>query len=154
MVSENPQNADRRHTGELGPELRQAVEDVLSQSPPEDLMRRTLDDLRQRRPRVARANRRRHAVLSALTVAACIAVLLLVGRHRNGGNREVGPAPPQEFVVRPADRLPTFGAYRRASLDSPEALEKLLDEHAAHILASDSESLRIGGFLGFAQESL
>jgi hypothetical protein len=154
MVAENPGNADQRHTGELGPELRKALEDVLGQSPPEDLMRRTLDGLRQRRPSVARANRRRHSLLSALAVAVSIAVLVLVARHRNGGNREVRPDPPREFVARPVDRLPTYWAYHRASLDSPEALEKLLDRHASELLVSGSESLRMGGFPGFGQEAL
>lgn len=158
MVAERPENADQHPRDELGPELRRAVEEVLSRPPPEDLMRRTLGGLRRRRPKVARAITPRLALLGALVAAASIAMLVWLGRDRHGGkgNGEEGPAPPQRVAVGPppADQLPTLWAYHRASLQSPEALEKLLDEHAAHVLASDSEPLRIGGFLGFAREPL
>lgn len=155
MVANVPDNAGRHPADELGPELRRAVEGVLGDAPPEDLMRRTLDGLRRRRPRAARPNRRRHlGVAAALAIAASIAVLVLVGPSRDGGGRREQIPPPQQFAADRADQLPTLWAYHRASRISPEALEELLDEHAGRILVSDSESVRIRGLLGLGQEAL
>lgn len=154
MVARIPENADRCPSDELAPELRRAVEEVLGQSPPEDLMRRTLDDLRRPTPRAARPGRRRRTLIRALAVALCIAMLVLVGRHRNGGDGQNGPAPPGEIVRQPADTLPTLWAYHRASRDSPEALEELLDQHAGQLLVTESKAFSIGAFLDFDRESL
>jgi hypothetical protein len=154
MVGRTPEDADQRPIDELGPELRQAVEEVLSQPPPEDLMRRTLDGLRDRRPGIARTNTPRLLLLGALAAAASIAVFVWLGQDRHGGDGEQQPAPPQPVAVRPADQLPTLWAYHRASLKSPEALEKLLDQHAARILVSESKPLRMWAFSGLAEETL
>lgn len=154
MVARKPENADRCPSDELAPELRRAVEEVLGQSPPEDLMRRTLDDLRQRRARAARPSRRRRVLIRVLALALSIAMLVLVGRHRNGGDGQNGPAPPEEIALQPTDTLPTLWAYHRASHNSPEALDELLDQHAGRLLVTESKSFRIGAFLDFDRESL
>ena len=154
MAADRSPNADPRPRDDLAPELRRAVQDVLDQSPPEDLMRRTLDGLRRRRPGTVRTNRRRHPLLSALAVAVCIAVLVLVGRYRNGGDGQNRPVPPKEITLQPTDSLPTVWAYHRASHDSPEALEKLLDEHAGRLLVTEPKSFSMGAFPGLALEML
>jgi hypothetical protein len=154
MVARTPDDADHRPLDELGPELRQAVEDVLSQPPPEDLMRQVLDGLRDRRRRGARSSVPRLALLGVLAAAAGMAVVVWLGQDRNGAGGNVGPAPPPPVAAQPAEQLPTLWAYHRASLESPEALERLLDEHAAHLLVTESKPLRMGAFLGLAQETL
>ncbi len=154
MAARPPENADRRPTEELDGELRQAVENVLSQPPPEDLMRHTLDGLRRPSPRVARATTGRIARLAVLAAAATITVCVWLGGNHHGANGPNGSSPPRPVAEQAMDRLPTLWAYHRASLDSPEALDKLLQKHAAHLLVVESEPVRMGASLGPGHEPL
>ncbi len=158
MATSPPGGRDHRPTDELGNELRRAVEDILGDEPPEDLMRRTLDRVRAQKPTVGRTMKRWFGLAGALAAAAaCVAVLALVWQPRTVERRHPEQGPWRSIAQAPVDaddRLPTLWAYRQASLDSPEALNAMLDKHAARLLPADPKSLRMGGFSGLAPEVL
>lgn len=79
--------------------------------------------------------------------AACL-VALFLGR---GGSRSVDTGPPLVGSPtapsgRPEDALPSLRAYRQALAQSPEAMETLLDRHAAHGYGPDPQLVRIHAF--------
>ena len=131
---------------ELGPELLEAVHAVLRHEPPTDWAEESLERLRQRgRPSPPRKSLR-VAVRIVLAVAACVVVVLLVGRSWLADNspETVDDASERRKgtpMLPPSDLTgPTLWAYREAAQQSPEALDELLDRHARQLLRPSSEA--------------
>ena len=161
MLPELPGKDEARPTEELSPQLRRAVEGILDDHPPEELMRRSIEQARLRRPPARRLRRPRVAALAALAAAAFAGVLVWL-EFRDGGNAQeqiaeekhpVRQAVPVEEAAGAGETLPTLWAYHQAARRAPEALDALLDAHAERLGASDPESLRIGISPLFAKES-
>ena len=162
MPPELPGKDEERPTDELSPQLRRAVQEILDDHLPEDLMHRSIERARLRRPPAQRLRRPRVAVLAALAAAASIAGVLVWLEFRDGSSAQeqiaedkhpVRQAVPVEEGAGAAETLPTWWAYHQAARRAPEALDALLDAHADRLGASDPESLRIGISPLFAKES-
>ena len=155
MVAPSNKPEGQRPSDELGPRLRDAVERVLDDSVPEELMRRTLDRVKQQRPTVARVSKRpiRLDLVIAVATAASLAgvALWMTSEPRGKDSAEVAEAPtfdrsmevPSESVDESSPR-PTMWAYHQILRERPASLEDLLDAHAARLGHADPESLRRG----------
>ncbi len=151
MAAERGHNRDRPPLEELSPELRGAVERVLSDPVPDDFTRRALEGARGRVPRARQKFARRNLVWVLLGTAASIGAIVLVLWLRGGRAREeqavkvpASRAAARDVPAAAAGYLPTAWAYDRAARQSPEALDALLDRHARQALAADPQSLRAG----------
>ena len=84
---------------------------------------------------------RRIALAGGLAAAGVAAVLLwwTSGRSVEPDKIAIQPQPPAQ-PLNSADQGPTVLAYRRALSQSPEALDALLDKHAALALPRNSEA--------------
>jgi hypothetical protein len=131
------------------------VERILDDPVPEALMRRTLDQVKQQRPTVARTSKRpiERILLIAVTLAACVFGVALWMKFEPRGNdpAEIAEEPTlprstevaSESAVEWSSR-PTMWAYNQAFRENPESLDDLLDAHAARLGNTDPESLRMG----------
>ena len=155
MVAPSNEPKDGRPSDELGPRLRDDVEKVLDDPVPEELMRRTLDRVRQQRPTVARISKRpiRRNLAIAMAVAASLAAMALwmTSEPRNNGTAEVAETPtsdpsmevPSESVDE-SSQAPTMWAYHQVLREDLESLDNVLDVHASRLGNADPESLRMG----------
>jgi hypothetical protein len=80
--------------------------------------------------------------------AACLAVVILLGRWGGQGNPRGHTT--ADVSSEPAgardDSLPTLRVYQHALTWSPEELNALLDRHAARASRSDSRAARVSAF--------
>ena len=86
-----------------------------------------------------------NAALAGALAAACLAAVLLGWRNNvslDPTSIDTLPAP----VAVNGDAKPTVLAYRRALARSPQALNALLDKHAARTLQPDSPRTQIRAF--------
>ena len=74
----------------------------------------------------------------ALAVAACVSFVIL--SYPRSTDTTSGPPLPSVGPQVQSSQLPspTMMAYRQVFLESPDALDQLLDRHASHLLASNS----------------
>ena len=155
MVAPSNKPEDRRPSDELGPRLRDDVERVLDEPVPEELMRRTVDRVRQQRPTVARISKRpiRRNLVIALAVAASLAAMALwmTSEPPSNGSAEVVEAltPDSSIEVPPesvdeSSPTPTMWAYHQVLWEDLESLDDVLDAHATRLGNADPESLRMG----------
>lgn len=150
MAAQIPPEDNSRPQEELGPELREAVESILHDDPPAEWSEEVLDRLRQRSPRTAPRRSRRLVMWIALVAAACLVGFVMLNSSGVDDQQLV-----EEDLKRPDVRepqevqpvvddsrlpMPTLLAYRLASRQSPEALDALLDQHAARLLQPSSEN--------------
>ena len=163
------QPADR-----LVPPLDALVEKISAQEPPEDVVRRSIQRARQAGPtpgnRLSQRPYRRHTRALALATAAGLACVSLawwftgndgeqveiVGRPSPVEIEPSDPTPPDVPVVeeKPAAPSPTFWAYHRAALRSPEDLHALLDEHARQYAFRGPASTGLGYSMKLSEETL
>lgn len=145
MVAHDPSEGDPHPGRELGSELREAVQAVLHDEVPPDWAEETLKRLRRHSPRTApRRSPRFDAWIALAAAAGIVAVVLLGGSRLLEDGQEVGSQSPQRreetpVVVQSDVVQPTLWAYRQAARQSPEALDELLDKHAARLLPRSAE---------------
>ena len=155
MVAPTNKPEGQRPSDELGPRHRDAVERVLDDPMPEELMRRTLDRVRQQRPTVARVSKRpiRLDLVIAVATAASLAgvALWMTFELRSKGSAEVAESPTidqsMEALPESVDEFsptPTMWAYHQILREYPASLDDLLDAHATRLGHADPESLRMG----------
>jgi hypothetical protein len=149
MTNQHANHDNARPLDELSPELRQAVERLLQESPPEALMQRALDLARRqattepsRRPRpVDRRPQRRarpwsFATAASIAIAACTLVLISLSSFvLRMPDSKVIPQMPAAI----GQDLPTAWAYHRAIAQSPEAMDSLLARHAREMLRPEAK---------------
>ncbi|MGO9114177.1 MAG: hypothetical protein ACLP9L_33605 [Thermoguttaceae bacterium] len=149
MVAERAKT-DRRHAmEELSPGLRDAVECVLNDPMPEELL--TIHALEAVRHQIARCPRKAgwrviswagpvfaaSIVVTALTAYYC-APQTVDGRFVKS---PVLPTTGEDGAAAFSDDLPTLWAYSKAARKSPEALDALLDRQARQSIPANSRSL-------------
>jgi hypothetical protein len=155
MVAPSNKTEGQRPSDELGPRLRDAVERVIDDPVPDELMRRTLDRVRQQPPTVARVSKRpiRLDLVIAVATAASLAgvALWMTSELRSKGPAEIAEAPTidQSMEARPesvdeSSPTPTMWAYHQILREDPESLDDLLEAHAGRLGNADPESLRMG----------
>jgi hypothetical protein len=149
MTNQHANHNKARPLDELSPDLRQAIEGLLQEPPPEGLMQRALDLARRqattepsRRPRPAdrwrehRAKPWSFATAASIAIAACTLVLLLLSSFVSRmPDCKVIPQMPAAI----GQDLPTAWAYHRAIAQSPEAMDSLLARHARRILRPEAK---------------
>ncbi len=154
--SNNPE--ERRPSDELGPQLRNDVEKVLDEPVPKELMRHTLDRVRQQRPPVQRISNRSNRSKLVIAMAAMAAAASLAGvafwmttGWRSDSSGRLVEAPPSgrstEDAPKSIDEFgsrPTMWAYLEVLREDPESLDDLLDAHASRLGNADPASLRMG----------
>jgi hypothetical protein len=149
MTSQHANHDNARPLHELSPELRQAVERLIQEPPPEGLMQRALDRARRqattepsRRPRpVDRRPQRRarpwsFATAASIAIAACTLVLISLS---SPVLRMPNPKVIPQMPVAISQDLPTAWAYHRAIAQSPEAMDALLARHARELLRPEAK---------------
>jgi hypothetical protein len=141
---------------ELSPELRQAVEGLIAEPPPEGLMQRALDLARRQvtaepsqrpRPPDRRLPRRPRpwnaANVASIAMAACTLVLLLFSPFvLRMPCSKVIPQMPAAI----GQDLPTAWAYHRAIAQSSEAMDSLLARHARDMLRPEAKPFLVQAF--------
>ncbi len=149
MAAQIPPEDKSRPQEELGSELRKAVESILHDDPTEEWSEEMLDRLRQRAPRTAPRSPRRLVMWIVLVAAACLVAFVMLNssgvdeeQRAKDGQKRPDVREPQEVqpVVDDNQPAPTLLAYRVASRQSPEALDALLDQHAARLLRPSPEN--------------
>ena len=164
MADRGTHRSGRHPRDELCPELRRAVEGIVQEPPPEDLMLRALERARRQVAMHAEGElgppgrrRVRRAVFWSLVAAASLGVVVL-----NWLNRPSASFPPHQPtpVALPqrqmtiAPDLPTAWAYHEVLGQSPEALELMLDRHARQTLRPEPQSFQANTFPCYSQPSL
>lgn len=151
--------SDPRILEELSPGLRDAVEQVLRDSMPEDLVRCALERAQcrltpgehhraesatDRRIRASGYNQKRMVFWTLLATSASIGLIAIVMHFRASGtdSRHVVSVPLQQVAGSkgPASsdgNVPTAWAYTQAARQSPEALDALLDLHVTRSFSAD-----------------
>ena len=174
MAPNEPKEDRGRPVDRLAPPLDALVERIAGEEPPEEVVRRSIQRVRQQSPKLdkgslSRPNRRLVIAVALATAVSLACVALTSWVSRNGGDQvqiveeqipvETEPPesiPPDSPAVEqhPAAPSPTFWAYHQAAHRSPEALESLLDEHAKTYAFTHPTSTGFEIFVEFNQETL
>ncbi len=174
MARNAPKENPGRPAHRLAPPLDALVEKIAAGEPPEDVVRRSMERVRQAGPtpgdRLSPRPYRRLATAVALAAAAGLACVLLAWWFNGNHGEQVEiveqrspveiepsqrtPRDESEVGEKPATRSPTFWAYHQAARHSPEALETLLDDHAELYTFGRSTSTSLGMFMELNEETL
>jgi hypothetical protein len=172
MDKNRPDRSDDGPADDLGPALRRAVDGILRDPPPDDVMSRALAAARRvgrhdPETEVAALRRPPRVVWRVLAVAASIGILAGVAWWRWGGSsdRQMANRPPPvgSDHVRPAvegpemprgERQPSLWAYRQAAWQSAEAFDAALDRDARCLLRPDPQPAEAGVSLESTRQTL
>jgi hypothetical protein len=156
MTNQHANQNRARPLDELSPDLRQAVERLIQESPPEGLMQRALDRARRqaatepsRRPRPADRRPQRlarpwnFATAASIAIVACTLLLISLSSFVL---RMPNPKVISQMPAAIGQDLPTAWAYHRAIAQSPEAVDSLLAHHARKLLCPEASRFLVQAF--------
>ncbi|HDY65260.1 MAG TPA: hypothetical protein ENH84_03375 [Phycisphaerae bacterium] len=133
-------------------ELESKLKSLELRSISENLRGRIARDLSASQVTPSRGGLRRYVgVMAAFTAAACVLTIVVLRQVE----KEVDMS--QSQIPQPVENIehlpPTLAGYQMALRRGPEAVERLLDHHAAILLPPENELIRVCDFRKFQQNT-